>query len=62
MDVHMHSIQDEIMETLSAILSLQVLDAVPIHRGWLNLKWKVITDEGVMFVKQYSAERCQNID
>lgn len=62
MEVCARSIQEEIMETLSDMLSLQVLDAVSIHRGWLNLKWKVITDEGVLFVKQYNKERYKDIN
>ncbi|PZD95822.1 homoserine kinase [Paenibacillus sambharensis] len=33
------------------------LDAKPVKRGWLNLKWKVVTDSGTYLVKQYNPER-----
>ncbi|MFB9329440.1 phosphotransferase [Paenibacillus aurantiacus] len=35
----------------------QVREVVPIKRGWMNLKWRIVTDEGDFLLKQYNRER-----
>ncbi len=47
----------EIKETIERIFSIRVTEYEEINRGLLNLKWKVITNNGTLFIKQYSEER-----
>lgn len=44
-----HSIEDK--------FKLRIYHSIPIHKGLLNLKWKLITDHGTYFVKQYHPKR-----
>ncbi|MDQ0207567.1 phosphotransferase [Alkalicoccobacillus murimartini] len=50
-------ILQDILDTCTELFNLTILDATPIHRGWLNLKWKVKTQQGVLLIKQYNKER-----
>jgi homoserine kinase type II len=50
-------ILDEIKETIENIFSVRVTDYVEINKGLLNLKWKLITSNGIFFIKQYNPER-----
>lgn len=52
-----NSILVEIKETIERMFSIRVTEYVEINRGLLNLKWKVITNKGTLFIKQYSEER-----
>lgn len=52
-----NSILVEIKETIERMLSIRVTEYAEINRGLLNLKWKVITNNGTLFIKQYSEER-----
>jgi len=52
-----NSILVEIKETIERMFSIRVIDYVEINRGLLNLKWKVITNKGTLFIKQYNEER-----
>lgn len=52
-----NSILDEIKETIEKMFSVRVTEYEEINRGLLNLKWKVITNDGIFFIKQYSDER-----
>jgi homoserine kinase type II len=51
------NIFDEIKDTLECRFSLRVIDKTPIDKGLLNLKWKVETDNGNFFVKQFNSKR-----
>jgi homoserine kinase type II len=48
---------EEISETIERRFGFRVHSAEPIERGWLNRKWKLKTDHGVMFAKQYHPDR-----
>ncbi|MBS4219917.1 phosphotransferase [Bacillus sp. FJAT-49711] len=50
-------ILNDIIKTCKNLFGFQVFEVVPIKRGWLNLKWKITTSEGVFLVKQYNKER-----
>jgi homoserine kinase type II len=52
-----HSILLDLHETCSWLLGMDITDAVPVKRGWLNLKWKIHTEQGVFLLKQYNVER-----
>lgn len=52
----------EIKETIERLFSIRVIDYVEINRGLLNLKWKVITNKGTLFIKQYNEERYPTSD
>lgn len=39
------------------LFEFKIRNAIPIHRGWLNLKWKLETDAGDFVLKQYNQER-----
>jgi homoserine kinase type II len=47
----------EIVDTIERHFGLRVLSADPMERGWLNRKWKLATDDGERFAKQYHPER-----
>jgi homoserine kinase type II len=52
-----NSILAEIQETIERMFSIRVIEHREINRGLLNLKWKVITNNGTFFIKQYNEER-----
>lgn len=52
----------EIKETIERMFSIRVTEYAKINKGLLNLKWKVITNKGTFFIKQYSEERYPNSD
>jgi homoserine kinase type II len=47
----------EIAVHLKDRLGLSVSEVVPIDKGWLNVKWKMVTDNGPLFVKYYHPKR-----
>lgn len=47
----------DLLTAVNQTHGLQVLEAVPIRRGWLNLKWKLVTDSGTFLLKQYNQKR-----
>lgn len=53
-------IRDDLIKTFHRLFNLYVLEATPIKRGWLNLKWKVTTDSGQFLLKQYNKRRLNN--
>jgi len=57
-----NSILVQIKEAIERMLSIRVTEYVEINRGLLNLKWKVITNKGTLFIKQYSEERYPTLD
>ncbi|SDO23952.1 homoserine kinase type II [Paenibacillus sp. yr247] len=48
---------EEIAAHLKERFGLYVRDAVLVDKGWLNVKWKMETDQGLIFVKYYHPER-----
>jgi homoserine kinase type II len=52
-----NSIFVEIKETIEKMFSIKVINYVGINKGLLNFKWKVITNKGPFFIKQYNEER-----
>lgn len=50
-------IKEEILETIQTKFKFQVHSTQPIERGYRNLKWKMETDQGRLFVKQYNPIR-----
>ncbi|CAM4323253.1 phosphotransferase [Paenibacillus tarimensis] len=49
-------IQEDILAACQHLIGRQQ-DVKPVKRGWLNLKWKVVTDSGTFLIKQYNPER-----
>lgn len=47
----------QVAEQLQVRFKLKVRAITPIDRGWLNGKWKAVTDEGPLFVKAYHPNR-----
>lgn len=47
----------EIADHIRKQFGFAVSDAMPIDKGWLNVKWKMETDQGPIFVKFYHPER-----
>lgn len=47
----------ELAELLRRRFGLDYQGATPIDKGWLNIKWKVDTDQGPVFAKYYHPER-----
>jgi homoserine kinase type II len=50
-------IRDDILNTISDIFEIKIFDYLQIEQGYLNLKWKIETDAGSLFVKQYNKTR-----
>lgn len=50
-------IVNDILRKCKQLFGFKVCEVIPIKRGWLNLKWKVITDKGDFLIKQYNKER-----
>ena len=47
----------EIAEHIHKQFRLSVNQAIPIDKGWLNVKWRMETDHGPIFVKYYHPDR-----
>ncbi|APB72466.1 homoserine kinase [Paenibacillus polymyxa] len=50
-------IQADLMEAFHRFFGLNIIESVPIQRGWLNLKWKITTNNGTFLLKQYNKQR-----
>ena len=50
-------IQVDLMEAFHQFFGLNIIESVPIQRGWLNLKWKITTNNGTFLLKQYNKQR-----
>lgn len=50
-------ILSEIKEIIEKKLSLDVIKYEKINKGYLNLKWKAMTNKGILFIKQYNEDR-----
>lgn len=57
-----NSILLEIKETVEKIFSIRVTEYAEINKGLLNLKWKVITNNKTLFIKQYNDQRYPTLD
>lgn len=55
-------IRDEIMETIEKIWGIKSYSYEQNQRGYLNLKWKINTDSGPLFVKQYNWDRYSSLE
>lgn len=51
------TIRDDILNSISDLFGIEPYDCTPITQGYLNLKWKMETDVGSLFVKQYNKTR-----
>ncbi|PEA93949.1 homoserine kinase [Bacillus cereus] len=47
----------ELKVECETLFEFKIRNAIPIHCGWLNLKWKLETDAGDFVLKQYNQER-----
>jgi homoserine kinase type II len=47
----------EIADHIKNRFGVSVIEVVPIDKGWLNVKWKMITNHGPLFIKYYHPER-----
>ena len=52
-----HAIFQEIKETVETLFGIHLRHPEAIHLGYLNLKWKVETEDGLVVIKQISKER-----
>ena len=50
-------IRDDIFETITNVFGLHISGFTQIEMGYMNLKWKINTDKGDLFVKQYNKTR-----
>ncbi|GIO28253.1 phosphotransferase [Ornithinibacillus bavariensis] len=50
-------IQEDILHHFQRLFGLRIEAVDPIRKGWLNLKWKVETNDGTYLLKQYHKER-----
>lgn len=55
--MYVDKIKEAIFKSIEENFDLKIRSGRQIHRGWRNLKWKIETDEGSLFVKQYHPER-----
>jgi homoserine kinase type II len=51
-----------IQESYQQLYNFKTLNSTLINRGWLNLKWKIDTDQGVFLVKQYHRDRFKGLE
>ncbi|NHN33394.1 phosphotransferase [Paenibacillus agricola] len=49
--------RDEIFESIKAMFNINIVAYAQIELGYLNVKWKLETDQGKLFVKKYSKTR-----
>ena len=50
-------IKEDIFNTLTMRYKLDILSDKKINKGYLNYKWKIYTDKGTFFLKQYNKKR-----
>ncbi|XEC94330.1 phosphotransferase [Paenibacillus tarimensis] len=55
-------IRDEIIEALDKSWGIKTFAFEEINRGYKNLKWKLETDRGPLFVKQYNWQRYSDLN
>jgi len=53
-------VRDDIFEAINCIFGFSIREFSQIELGYMNLKWKVSTDIGDLFVKQYNKTRYPN--
>lgn len=57
-----HPLLLSLLEESQKLFGFKILSWEEISLGWLNLKWKLETDQGDFFLKLYHAKRYSNID
>ncbi|TCS96875.1 phosphotransferase [Hazenella coriacea] len=57
MIAEVEQVRQEIFESVERTFHLQIYSSKQINRGWRNLKWKIETNKGILFVKQYHLKR-----
>lgn len=57
-----HPLLLSLQEKSELLFGFKILSWAPISLGWLNLKWKLETDQGEFLLKQYHAKRYSNED
>jgi homoserine kinase type II len=50
-------IRDDIFSSITSIFGIHIDDFIQIEQGYLNLKWRIETNIGSLFVKQYNTTR-----
>jgi homoserine kinase type II len=55
--VEINQVLEEIVGDIQEKLGRRVTEANRIHKGWLNVKWRLTTDQGPVFVKFYHPDR-----
>ncbi|NIK72498.1 phosphotransferase [Paenibacillus sp. BK720] len=50
-------VRDDILGSITDTFGIKIYDFLQIEQGYLNLKWKIETDVGSLFVKQYNKTR-----
>lgn len=50
-------VYEDIKSTIEDIFGYTVISNSQIHKGWLNLKWKIETNCGTKLIKQYNPLR-----
>ncbi|WP_214627650.1 phosphotransferase [Paenibacillus agaridevorans] len=49
--------EEELAALLDIEFGIRFIRATPIDKGWLNVKWKIDTDQGPLFAKYYHPDR-----
>ncbi|MFJ8063925.1 hypothetical protein ACIQYS_04780 [Psychrobacillus sp. NPDC096426] len=57
-----NDIFQELRETTECLFGIHLKNPIPINLGFLNLKWKVQTEKGLLLIKQISKERYASYD
>ncbi|MCE5171145.1 phosphotransferase [Paenibacillus profundus] len=52
----------ELADISKPLFGLQIESWQPIARGWLNLKWKITTEQGEFVLKKYHSNRFKNVE
>jgi homoserine kinase type II len=52
----------DLQQHCKKMFDMEIYEAIPINKGYLNLKWKIRTNKGTFLLKQYNQERFQTYD
>ncbi len=55
--VEINQVLEEIVSDMHERFGRSVTDTYRLNRGWLNVKWRMVTDQGPVFVKFYHPDR-----
>jgi homoserine kinase type II len=56
------SVYADLQKHCKKIFGIEIKEVMQIHLGYMNLKWKISTNEGVFLLKQYNKVRFQTYD